>query len=271
MPEYFKLDKVLSTGTTYETPPDRFYIIEKIGTNISGGASLVVDGAPVVTVDQKTANMAPTSSNMFGQTELGEYYVVIPPNTKFWVSASSSGLVHITGKIGHLLPGETLPADLKARYDAQTKKYVTYISGSYTFAAGASWADGQEITLVELTPKTIEKYRLDDRVGVSISGTASAIGAGQVGIRFYLDGKPLDILTENAGPYGIDVVYLPLPPSTSGVMKGYTLKEIPIEVLGDHTLKITAINVSGSDIAAADSTTSISVTLEAIVKYERTS
>jgi len=271
MPEYFKLDKIIAQGTTYETPPDRGYIVEAIGTGASSTTKLLVDGSPVIAVVNTLSPLTANSGNTFGPIELGEYYVVIPPNTKFSVDGPSGATIRLIGKIVHILPGEAFPPDLKARYNEQTKKYVTYIEGSYSFSAGASWATGQEITLVELTPKTIEKYRLDDRIGVSISGTASAIGVGQIGIRFYLDGKPLDILTQDAGPYGLDAAVMPLPPTTTAVIKGYTMKEIPIEVLGDHTIKITAINVSGSDLTAASSTTSISVTLKAIAKYERTS
>jgi len=271
VPEYFKLDKVISQGVIYETPPDRGYIIEAVGTNASGPVKLLVDGAPVAVIDVTLSNIAKTGGNLYGPIELGDYYVVIPPNTKFSVDGPSGAKVRIKGKIVHLLPGEGFPADLKARYAEQTKKYVTYIDGSYTFSAGANWSAGQEITLVELTPKTIEKYRLDDRIGVSISGLSASLDSGQVGIRFYLDGKPLDMLTENAGHYGLDAYVMPLPPSSTGVYQPYLLKDIPIEVLGDHTLKITAINVSGSNLAAASSTTSITVTLKAIAKYERTS
>jgi len=271
MPIYYKLDKTLEVGTTYETPPDRGYIIERVGTSDSSTLKLLVDGAPVLAVTTDLAPTAENSSNLFGPIELGEHYVVIPPNTKFSLDGTSGAKLRIMGKIFHLLPGESIPADLKARYDAQTKKYITYVEGSHAFSAGASWSAGQEVTLVELTPKTIEKYRLDDRIGVSVTGTSASLSAGQVGIRFYLDGKPLDMLTQDPGKYGLDAYFMPLPPSTSGVMKPYTLKDIPIEVLGDHTLKITAINVSGSDLAAADSSTSITVTLKAIAKYERRS
>ena len=89
MPEYFKLDKVIAQGTTYETPPDRGYIIEKIGTNASGPVKLLVDGAPVVVLDITLANIVKTGGNLFGPVELGEYYVVIPPNTKFSVEGST--------------------------------------------------------------------------------------------------------------------------------------------------------------------------------------
>jgi len=74
---------------------------------------------------------------------------------------------------------------------------VQFVDVSAT--VGTSWAAGQEIKVTDITPPTIEDWILDSFAGVSVSGTSAAIGYGQISIKFYYDGKPLDLLLTSAG------------------------------------------------------------------------
>ncbi len=266
MPLTYPLVKTLTVGTTYQAPPDTGYIIERIGTDGSTDTKLVIDGKPVGPIINTLAPLTKTSSNLLGPLDLGDKYYVIPPDRKFWVEGPSGAKVVVIGKIVKLIPGESFPADLIDRFNKQFNDYITYQSGSYDFGTDVTWSADQEVTLLQLTPRTIEEYTFDGYVGVTISNLPSSLTAGQIAIRFYLDGVPLDHLTSDPGHLGIDAYFLQHPPSDSTGEEPFTLARFPVKVLGDHTLKITAINVSGSAITPPTGT-SISITLYAIAKY----
>lgn len=94
----------------------------------------------------------------------------------------------------------------------------------------------------------------------------SGLTAGQAGAIIELDGAPLDILTSDAGKLGIDIYSMPRPPTASGIINAFTLKDRPVEVRGDHTLTVKFINVSGGDLTIAAATDQY---LTALVVYER--
>ena len=227
---------------------------------------LVIDGKPVGPVINTLAPLTKTSSNLLGPLDLGDKYYVIPPDRKFWVEGPSGAKMVVIGKIVKLIPGESFPADLLDRFNKQFSDYVTYKFGQKAFDTDEAWAADQEVTLVELTPRTIEEYTFDGYVGVVINNLSAGLEAGQVAIRFYLDGVPLDHLTSDPGHLGIDAYFLQHPPTTTKTMEPFTLARFPIKVIGDHTLKITAINVSGGSLTPP-SGTNITVNIYAIVKY----
>ena len=266
MPLYYKLAKTLKVGTTYEAPKDIGYIVRRIGTDGSTDTKLVIDGKPTGPIIADIAPLHKTSSNLLGPLDLGEKYYVIPPERKFWVEGPSGAKMRIEGKIVKLMPGETFPADLLDRFSKQFKDYITYIKQSYSLGTNVTWSANQEIEIYTLTPRTIEEYLLDSYIGVKVENLSSALEEGQIALRFYYDGVPLDHLTSDPGHLGIDVKYIPYPPSDTEEEEIITLAEFPIKVLGDHTLKVTAINVSGGDLSPATDT-SITVTFYALVKY----
>ena len=65
---------------------------------------------------------------------------------------------------------------------------------------------------------------------------------------------------------GIDMLSIPHQDDVASNLDLFRLSDYPIEVLGDHTFKITAKNVSGGDISLS----SASITLYAVVEYHRT-
>ena len=117
-----------------------------------------------------------------------------------------------------------------------------------------------------MTPSTIEKYVFDGPVMVDVSNLSTTLDENNFYIRFYLDNLPLENIYGTNIYGGVDVMSMPRPPNTTDGMVPFTLKETPIEVLGDHTLSIRAINVSGGSLSPATDT-SITITVTAIVKY----
>jgi hypothetical protein len=263
MPAFYNLKKVLKTNTTYEMEKDRYYVINKVGTDSSSKVIVKVDGIPIVDFFNTIAPIAKTSSDTLGPLDLGEYFIVVPPERKLVFESSATANVYVEGKLVVLSPGEAIPSEHLTRYNAYSNRKITYLDTSVT--VGASWPAGQEIKIVDLTPPTIEDWVFDSIVGVSVSGLSAAQTYGQINAKFYYDGKPLDLLVNVAGPHGIETLKMPLPPTDSAEKEPFTLKDIPIAVVGGHTLSVSAINVSGGALSAA-SGSNIAVRLVAIYK-----
>ena len=240
---------MLKTNVTYEMEKDRYYVIKKIGTDVSAKVTVKVDGIPVLDIFNTIAPIARTSSNTLGPLDLGELFIVVPPERKLLFESSGSGNVYIEGDLVVLSPGEAIPSEHLTRYNAYATRKITYADVSAT--VGASWAAGQEVKIADLTPPTIEDWIFDYFAGVAVSGLSAALAYGQVNIKLYYDGKPLDLLVATAGPHGIEALKMPLPPAAGTEMEPFSFKDKPIMVVGGHTLTITAINVSGATLSAA--------------------
>lgn len=270
MVKYFKLDKIFVQGNTYELPNDRFYVIKKVGTDAETDTKLVIDGVETGNIISEIAPLHKTSGNLLGPLDLGDLFYVVPPNKTFYVDGPSGAKIRAIGLIGVLAPGEAMPPQYAGRFTEQGKHYLTYLKATATLAAaGTSWAADAENDVLSITPKTIEKYVFNNVVMGKIENSAAAIIEGQVAARFYLEGTPLDILTTGPGHKGIDILSMPYPPADAAEQEAFTLKDLPVEVLGDHTFEIKVINVSGAAIdasAGADMT----ATIAAIVEYLKT-
>jgi hypothetical protein len=263
MPATYFLKKILKTNTTYEMEKDRYYVIRKIGTDVSAKVTAKVDGIPAVDIFNLIAPIARTSSNTLGPLDLGEYFIVVPPERKLLFESTGSGNVYIEGDLVVLSPGESIPSEHLARYNTYANRKITYLDTSAT--VGTSWPAGQEVTVVDITPPTIEDYIFDSFAGVSVSGLSAAQTYGQINLKLYYDGKPLDLLVFTAGPHGIETLTMPLPPTDSANKDPFTFKEKPITVVGGHTLSVKAVNVSGSALSAATGS-NIAVRFVAIYK-----
>ena len=269
MVDYYKLDKIFVQGVTYQTPNDRFYIIKKIGTDQATDTYLKIDGVDTGKITNEFAPLHRTSSNLLGPLDLGKYYYVVPPNKTFTVEGPSGAKIRAIGLIGRLAPGEAMPAEFAGRFTEQGKKYYTYIKGTATLAAaGANWNADTETEVISLTPKTIEKYTLNNVVMAKIENYATAPSEGDVAVRFFLEGTPLDILTTDPGKKGIDIFSMPYPPADTTEEVPFCLSDLPIEVLGDRTLSIKVVNVSGGAIAASAGA-DMTATILAVVLFEK--
>ena len=268
MAKIYPLDKVLSANTVYEMEKDRYYVIRKVGTNISGDVIVRVDGVPCGKIIDVLAPLHKTSSNLLGPLDLGMKYIVVPPERKLDFYSTASGKVRVDGDLVVLAPGEPMLSEHAARYAVQGKDYITHLVGSYSVGTDVAWPNGVEYTVFSLTPATIEEYILKGFAGVSIANLSAALSEGQVGIRFFLDGVPFDNLLPSSGPFGIDALSMPLPPASGTEMTPFTLDAYPIDILGDHTLEVKARNISGGNLTPATGT-SITITFRAIAQYMR--
>jgi hypothetical protein len=269
MVDYFKLDKIFAQGTIYTLPNDRFYVIRKIGTNAATDAFLKIDGVDTGPIVADIAPLHKTSSNLLGPLDLGDLFYVVPPNKKFWIEGPAGAKMRLIGQIGKLSPGEVIASDLAGRFAMQGKSYKTYVKGTGTLAAaGGSWAADAETEVLSLTPKTIEKYLFNDLVMAVLANAATTPAEGDVAIRFFLEGVPFDLLTKEAGKLGIDLYSLPKPPADSTEEEPFSLKDMPIEVLGDRTFSVRAVNTSGAAIAAS-STAAMTLTVWLLAVFSK--
>lgn len=263
----WKLDKILKAGTVYETPKRVGYVIKKIGTNSSTStAKLVIDRKEVGEIDADVAPLRPTSSNKLGLLDLGELYYVVPPETKFYFEGDSGSYMRIVGDIVQVEAGEGLPGDLMTRFAEQTRKFVTTVSGSLSLATDEAWGADEEKEVYTLTPLTIEKYTFNNFLGVNVTG--NTVNPGDFAIIFKMDNIPFELDVAESLMYGVDALSAPLPPDAADGEEPFTLKETPIEVMGDRTLSILLRNTSGAD-KSPTAGSAWGVTMKAIVVYEK--
>jgi len=262
--DYYKLDKIFVQGKTYETPNDRFFIIKKIGTDQATATKLVIDGVETGEISNIVAPLYATSSKLVGPLDLGDLYYVVPPNKSFYVDGASGAKMRCIGLIGVLAPGEAMPAQYASRYAEQGKHYLKWVQNKVDYSADYTWSDDEEISIYSLTPKTIERYKLNGQCQVE-TGVAS-LAAGQAALRVYLDGKVLDVLTSTPGKKGLDAFFMPRPPTYNGVRDLFSFEDWPITVDGDHTLELKLVNVSGGNLTVAAATDQY---IDLVLEYEQ--
>jgi len=260
------LDKVIVQGVDYRTHPRVALKIKRIGTDAATPSYLEIDGKVTGNLIADVAPMRKTNGYIVGPLDISRKPLVIPPDTDFAVKGASGAKFRIIGTLYQLAPGEAVPGDLMARFKEQSEKYITYKSGSYAFGTDEAWADGTEVTLLTLTPSTIEKFKFNDIIMVDYANMSP--GPGDIVIQFYLDNNPLEYLESENVERGIDLLSIPHRDDVASNEEPFSLKDFPIELKGDHTLKVTAKNVSGSSITPP-SGTAISLTLYMVAEYEK--
>jgi hypothetical protein len=262
----FVLDKTIVQGTVYETGRRVAYVVRKVGTNSAGAANLKIDGKSLGFFDADVAPLHKTESNLNGPLDLKDEYYVIPPETKFEFEGDSGSKCRIIGEAVFLAVGEQIEAVLASRFKEQEKIYRTFYEGSFSLGVDEAWGADVAYEILSLTPLTTEKITLDDKVMVSITGGSFA--EGDFALEFYLDDAPIELDVAENLMKGIDVLSAPYPPADTTEELVFTLKDFPIEVLGDHTLSIRVRNVSGAaESPAAGSAWSVKV--KAVARYVR--
>jgi hypothetical protein len=252
MVDFYKLDKVFVQGTNYKTPSDRFFVFRKIGCDQATATHFTIDGVKTGDISNLVAPLYSTSSKLLPPLDLGNLFYVVPPDKTFYVEGASGAKMRAVGQIGVLNPGEGIPTTFASRFAEQGSHYLVWTQGSVLYSADYTWPDGTEIAIFSLTPKTIEQYILNNLCEVE-TGVAS-LADGAAALRVYLDGKILDILTSDPGKKGLDCKYMPRPPVYNGVREPFSFADWPISVLGDHTLQLALINVSGGNLTVAAAT-----------------
>jgi len=165
-----------------------------------------------------------------------------------------------------LEPGESMPADLLSRYEAQPDhKYKLYMPATVTLPT--SWTEGLEEELWDVTPTSIETLTLNHRAGIQIvvTGVPEPM-EGEMGVRLKLDGAYLDNLDSATARFGIDLYYFPMPPTDTTNMMGFSFCEHPITINPDINFKVIVRNVKGADVTF---TTAPQYRWHALVEYKK--
>jgi hypothetical protein len=264
MPAFYNLKKVLKTGTTYTMENDRYYVIEKVGTDATSKVTVKVDGIPVADIFSTIAPIARSGTNEFGPFPLEDDYIVVPPQRQLYFDGPSGANVYIEGKLVVLSPGEAIPTEHLTRYNTYANRKVSYVDVSAT--VGASWSAGQEIKISDISPTAIEDWLFNSIAGVSVANLSTTQTYGQINVKLYYDGKPLDLLLNIAGPQGLETLKMPLPPTNTTEKEPFSFKSLPIMINGGHTLTVSAINTSG---AALSATTGNNITVRFVAIYRR--
>jgi len=261
------LDRIFSIGTTYETSSRTCYVFEKLGTGVSDDVKVVIDGKECGLFHGDLAPKHKINTNLFGPVCLKELVYVVPPETKFEFRSATAGEVRAIGRLLLLEPDEAVPPELMDRFKAQNNHYITKDEKTYSHGTDVALAAGAEVEIYKKKLETNEKFTLNHIVAAKITN-ATGYAQGQIGIRFYLDGVPLDTLQTAEGDFGIDSYSMPLPPTETTEFQPFTLERFPLVVEGDHELRITAINVKGTAISPPTGT-AITIRVAFVHEYQR--
>ena len=249
MPKKFPLDVILEEGDEYETGVREALVIREIGTNATdetAPAKLVIDNKPTGEITETLSPLSKINTLFVALLALGKLFYVVPPETPVKVEGPAGLEIRCVGEILKLAPGEVLPTDLMARFNTQPKHYLTFEYGTVDWSAGKTFADKEEVEVLSLTPKTIERVIFNGLVEAKCPDWSRAMH--EIGLRFYLDNAPLDFLLEKTPIGGVDLYDTPYPPAEDADHRAFTLAGYPIEVLGDHTISIRQRNISGAPI-----------------------
>jgi len=245
----YKLDKLVAMNTELVMERYRAYIIQYIGTNDTAPVTCRIDAKKVGVLLTEVAPLRKNTDNFSGILPLKDHLLVVPPEKTYKFEGTAGTFVRIKGKLLELAVGEGLPADYLTRFENQHNEYVVCVEGA-DVNTGTSWADGAEVTLYTLTPTSIEEYLFNSRLFVDqVAAGTPAEAEGNVGVRPYIDGAPLDHILADTGRRGWDRMSMEIPNTTDNKdLEPFTLEAAPIKVEPDRTLDITAMNVSGGTL-----------------------
>jgi len=258
------LEKGFRTNVEYKAEHNKFYVFKYLGTNVDI-EYIEVEGRRTTPLDAELSPQFVTSSNLFGQLDLKDQYIVIPPLHRFKFVSASDGVVRVSGTLGILEFGEGIPADLQTRFRNMHISYLKPIVLSKTLPTDQSISPGAEVEIGTIAPSTIERYILASIAG--IKGTnLGTVEAGDLGVRIYYDDTPLDILSKEGGQLGIDFLSMPLPPTMTTNMEAFTFEDNPIVVEPNHKLRFALVNNKTTAITPPAGQ-SISITLKLVALY----
>lgn len=260
----YKLDKIYSIGTTYRTEEDKALIIEAIGTNVSDTVTCFIDGTYTTKFNSVFAPLTENVNNAMGLLQLGDYYLVVPPDKPFRFESTASGKVRVKGKLLVFGPGELLPPNYLSRFGEQGTKYVTFVQGSYTSAAGASIPSGEVATLINLTPGIGERYVFNSYALFAASTSAGSIASEDLAFRFYLDDNPIDLVETSMGPLGFTSISSSYPPKYNASLEIFDMSDFVIDLLPGKNLKVRLINNGPAKTLSSGETLSANILMVAI-------
>jgi len=266
MVEEYPLDLTLIEGKDYETGPREALIIEKLGTDATSACHLKIDEKPLGDLYTHVAPLYHSNANEIGPLPLGPLFYVVPEETSVVVEGPTGAKMRLIGKQIKLGVGVELAAVYMDRFKVQPDHFITYEQMTKALADGEDIAADREIEIGTLTPKTIETCTFNNIVEVMVMGLT--LTQGQLGLLFQVDDVPVYFILEKTKVGGIDVYYCPRPPKDTTVSVPFSLAARPIEVLGDHTLKVLIRNISGATISIAAGV-SFRSTIDLVYEYLR--
>jgi hypothetical protein len=244
MPEEIKFEKEFSAGTTYRAESDKYYIVKAVGTDSTSEPSyLEIDGKRCLEIYSKIAPLKSTSSNLLGMFELGDLYLVIPPNKAFTFYGSSGSKIRMKGILGTLAPGEVLPGTYQSRFSVQHIKYYTFLHNKYTFGDNASVSAGTKKTVVDWTCPVGEKYIFDRYLGVE-AWVNDESAAGDLSFEIFIEGVPKDVIETTMGAKGFAAGSAPYPPRDAVNKVAFDPKDLGLKFEPGRSLRIDATNAS---------------------------
>lgn len=244
---YWYLDKVLDMNTEYTTHSRQALKIERIGTDDSSEVTVKIDNKQVMKLHPDIAPLLPTDSNLLGMLNLGDLYLSVPPDTKIKFEGTSGKHVRIKGVLAILDPNEKAPGDWLSRYDSQFWKILGYDEQTLSLDTDEVWNANAEETLWQKTCGAAEVYEINGLVMIDISG--GTVNYGDFGVLFYTDDQLIEFIWSNTIYRGLDIKLFPKPPTATTNYEAFSLKNTPFRLTDGHSLKITAVNVSGSNKA----------------------
>jgi len=248
----FALDLILEEGDDYETGTREALVIREVGTNstnITTPIKLVIDEKPLGELLQDLSPISKINTRFVDLLNLGSLYYVVPPETMVGVEGPSGLEIRCKGELLKLAPGEVLPSNLMARFNEQPNHYYTFEYAYRDWSAGYTFSANEEVDVLEVTPKTIERLIFNSRLMAKLTGWTRAVH--EVALRVYLENAPLDFLLEKTAVGGIDIYNTPYPPTEDTEHRVFTLCDFPIVVEGDHTIRFVVRNISGANITIA--------------------
>ncbi|MCD6590271.1 hypothetical protein J7K74_03770 [Candidatus Woesearchaeota archaeon] len=247
MARVLPLLKTLKTGTEYQTEERELWVIKRIGTDATSDLTIKIDNKDVLTIRDLWAPIVKSTSNILGPFDLGDLYLVVPPATKIICGTATGNFVRIEGEKLILEPRESPPGDIMSRFYAQTQVFWELLEGSIDLGTDVVFGADSEQKILTVKPEFYHVYKLVGPVMVSVSG--GTWNPGDFAVVLYKDGNPEEnIYKAQPGP-GIDVYYLPRPPTSSNESV-FKFPE-PIEITKGHYVEFYIRNVSGADKAPA--------------------
>jgi len=261
----FELDTYITQGTTYKTEDRVALIIGKKGTNSAGAGHLHIGRIDTLDIKEIIAPLHKTSSNVLGLLNLGNYYDVIKPKEEFYWVGDSGSKCRIKGLVLELEPGETLPGEYLDRYEQQDRKGITFLEGTKSLAAGTVWAAGEELTVLQITPTTREKYLLNNVVMCDVVNRTNA--EEEINVRLYEGREELTLSIIEPTRFNYDLMSFPRPPRDDVEIVPYSFAKRPLALEPDLPFKVTFQNITTTDWTVPTGVTWI-LTFTAIIVYE---
>lgn len=244
MPEEIIFDKTLDTGTLYRAEEDKYFVIEKVGTNSTAKPTyLEVDGKRVLEIFDTIAPLKKASSNLLGMLDISDNPIIVPPTKTFVFYGSSSSVMRIVGKLGKIVPPEAMPGGYAARFAEQHKAIISFLYGAYSFQAATQVDANTRVNVINWDCPIGEEWKFDRFLGVEAWKSDNSAAAD---LKFYVEveGIRYDVVQSALCPLGFSAGSAPFPPRDAVNKEPFDVSKLNLVFIPGKTLKIDAENPS---------------------------